>query len=196
MIFRKWSFSKRTSQAVIHSLQSKSIILFKNACCQMKRTRLLNLSKYLRIGVPPSSSGGFHDSFTCSARTFLVFPHFFIFLNCFHSMSSFSVFLILLIVFPHCPHLIRLEQPWFAWHVEDVHEASCFKAEVDKINFYSFVHQVLHLSAAIYIVQDSQNRHNTRNTIAYVKLNIHDNDLPRSWYNKDYLPPSQVSFIL
>ena len=92
-------------------------------------------------------------------------------------MSSFSVFLILLIVFPHCPHLIRLEQPWFAWHVEDVHEASCFKAEVDKINFYSFAQQVLHLSAAIYIVQDSQNRHNTRNTIAYVKLNIHDNDL-------------------
>ena len=90
------------------------------------------------------------------------------------------LFLILLIVFPHCPHLIRLEQPWFAWHVEDVHEASCFKAEVDTINFYSFAQQVLHLSAAIYIVQDSQNRHNTRNTIAYVKLNIHDNDHPRS----------------
>ena len=28
------------------------------------------LRRYLMMGVPPSSSGGFHDSFTCSARTF------------------------------------------------------------------------------------------------------------------------------
>ena len=30
----------------------------------------MNLRRYLIMGVPPSSSGGFHDSFTCSARTF------------------------------------------------------------------------------------------------------------------------------
>ena len=63
------------------------------------------------MGVPPSSSGGFHDSFTCSARTFS--------------------FILIQSTILKCPenHLIRLEQPWLAWYVEHVDKASCFKAE-------------------------------------------------------------------
>ena len=120
----------------------------------MKRTRLLNLSKYLRIGVPPSSSGGFHDSFTCSARTFLVFPHFFIFLNCFHSMSSFSIFLILLIVFPHCPHLIRLESSRPAGNVQHVDVSRGFKIP-------SFTSETNLIEALVFLpvsLPNSQNR--------------------------------------
>ena len=72
------------------------------------------LRRYLMMGVPPSSSGGFHNSFTCSARTFLfVLVH----------------IIKLIIKCPDNQYLVWLEESWFAGNVKNVDEAGCFKAE-------------------------------------------------------------------